>query len=151
MTAMWLYRLTVLIHVSAVVVWMGAVAYWLLILRPALAMSAVEKAPRYALLRAVKDRLRRVVGGAVVTLLASGFWLAHVRGLLDGGASAFHRRVFVVKLVAAGLLVLVFLTALPLLARVKTGARRGWLFNAVHVLVLLLGLVAMGAGVALSR
>ena len=62
-----------------------------------------------------------------------------------------HRRVFAWKMLAVGLLVLIFLFALPLLKRVPVAAWRGRLFNLIHVAVLLLGLLAAAGGVVLSR
>ena len=49
------------------------------------------------------------------------------------------------------LLILTFIFALPLLARVRTGRVRGRLFVLVHVVVLALGALAAAAGVVLSR
>lgn len=149
----WLHRGAVLVHVSGVVVWMGAVAYYLSILKPAMVMAGLERDARYALLVAVKARLRRVVGIAVAAVVASGLVMARLRGLLGGDAVAtsFARKVFAVKMAAAMPLVLIFLFALPLLARVRVGRVRGRLFNAVHVVVLVLGLVAAAGGIMLSR
>jgi hypothetical protein len=92
----WLYRLAVLAHIAGVVVWMGAVAYYLLILRPALHMSGIERKSTYPLLAAIKVRLRWVVGGAIIVIVASGSYNAHRRGLLGpaGGADEVHRHVF---------------------------------------------------------
>ena len=64
----WLYRGLVLTHLAAVVVWFGAVAYYPLILRPALRAAAADRKAKYAILAAVKARLKIVVGGAVITL-----------------------------------------------------------------------------------
>ena len=102
----WIHRAAVLVHLCGVVVWMGAVAYYLLILRPALSTAGLERRERYALLVAIKARLRRVVGVALAAIVVSGLVSAHFRGLLGGGtgASAFARRVFAWKMVAAGLL-----------------------------------------------
>jgi len=149
----WLYRLAVLGHIGAVVVWFGAVAYYLLILRPALRLSGIERQAQYALLRAVRARLVRVVGVAVVVLVGTGLYLAWRRGFLGGDvpASAYHLHLFRVKLGVAAVLVLTFLTALPLLRRVQPPQRRGRLFVLVHAAVLALGALAAGFGVALSR
>lgn len=149
----WVHRVSVLVHVAGVVVWMGAVAYYLLILRPAMAAAGLERRERYALLVAIKARLRRVVGASIVAIVASGLVNARLRGLLGGsvgGASPLQRRVFAWKMGAVTLLVLIFLFALPLLRRVRVGAWRGRLFNAIHVLVLILGLLAAAAGVVLA-
>lgn len=149
----WLHRLAVLGHLGAVVVWFGAVAYYLLILRPALRASGLERKAQYALLAAVRARLQRVVGVAVLVLVATGLFNAWLRGLLGGGAPAspYHARLFHVKLGLATLLVLTFLTALPLLRRVRTPRLRGRLFVLVHVAVLLIGTLAAAAGVMLTR
>jgi hypothetical protein len=48
-------------------------------------------------------------------------------------------------------LILTFLFALPLLARIRTAKRRGRAFVIVHVAVLVLGALAACAGVVLSR
>lgn len=149
----WLHRLAVLGHVGAVVVWFGAVAYYLLILRPALRASGVERKAQYAILAAIRARLKRVVGVAVVVLLATGFFNAWLRGFLGGPVepSAYYRHLFHLKLGLGALLVLTFLTALPLLKRVQEPKRRGRLFVAVHVVVLALGTLAAAAGVMLTR
>jgi hypothetical protein len=55
------------------------------------------------------------------------------------------------KLVAAAILILTFLSALPLLRLVKRGSIRGRLFIGVHVMVLIVGALTALAGVALSR
>lgn len=149
----WLYRGAVFGHVAAVVVWFGAVAYYLLILRPALRRSGVERKAQYAILAEIRARLKRVVGVAVVVLLATGLTLARLRGLLGGDAPVdpLRARLFHVKLVVAGLLVLVFLTALPLLRRVKTPKLRGRLFVATHAAVLALGAIAAAIGILIGR
>jgi uncharacterized membrane protein len=152
-TLAWIHRLAILGHIAAVVLWFGAVAYYLLILRPALRMSGIERQAQYALLRAVRSRLKRVVGAAVVLLVVTGLLLAWMRGFLGGSVSpsALHMRLFHAKLGIGALLVLIFLTALPMLARVEPPKRRGRLFVLVHMIVLALGTVAAALGVALSR
>ena len=149
----WTYRSAVLAHVAAVVVWFGAVAYYLLILRPALRRSGVDRKAQYAILAEIRARLKRVVGVAVIVLVASGLTMARLKGLLGGEAPVdpFRLRLFHVKLAVAALLVLVFLTALPLLRRVRTPKLRGRLFVATHVVVLALGAVAAAIGVAIGR
>lgn len=148
----WIYRAALLAHVGAVVVWFGAVAYYPLILRPALRAAAMERKAKYALLAAVKSRLKRVVGGAVIVLAASGLALAWVRGFLAAEtSSAYHHRLFVAKLALGAVLIGVFLTALPLLQTVTVPTRRARLFLATHLAVLALGLIAAGAGILLSR
>jgi uncharacterized membrane protein len=151
----WLYRVALLAHIAGVVVWMGAVAYYLFILRPALRMSGMDRRASYPLLAAIKARLRRVVGIAVAVIVASGLFNAQRRGLLGGAPAdavdAFHRRVFFWKMIVVGVLILTFVAALPLLARVRTGKLRGRLFVLVHVAVLVLGIIAIGAGILLSR
>jgi uncharacterized membrane protein len=150
---LWLYRLAVLAHIAGVVVWMGAVAYYLFVLRPAMHMAGMERKATYPLLSAIKSRLRRVVGIAIVVLVASGAYMAGRRGLLGGSvrADALHREIFYVKMLIVVVLILTFALALPLLARVRTGKVRGRLFVAVHIGVLILGTLAAGAGVLLSR
>jgi len=149
----WLYRGAVFGHVAAVVVWFGAVAYYLLILRPALRHSGVERKAQYAILAEIRARLQRVVGVAVVVLVATGLTLARLRGFIGGDVPVdpARLRLFHVKLGVAALLVLVFLTALPLLRRVRTPRTRGTLFAATHVAVLALGAIAAFIGVTLSR
>jgi uncharacterized membrane protein len=148
-----LYRLAVFAHIAGVVVWMGAVSYYLFILRPAIRMAGMDRRATYPLLSAIKARLRRVVGASIVVIVVSGLYCAHVRGLLGsaGAADAVHRRIFLWKMGIVVTLILVFLFALPLLARVRTGKTRGRLFVAIHVVVLMLGALAAGAGVLLSR
>ncbi len=152
-TLAWVHRGAVLVHLAGVVVWFGAVAYYLLILRPAMAMAGLERQARYALLVAIKARLRRVVGVSVAAIVASGLVNARLRGLLGGPfvADEFSRRVFAWKMFVAALLILVFLFALPALARVRVGLWRGRLFNAIHAVVLALGALAAIGGVLLSR
>ena len=149
----WIHRGAVLVHIAGVVVWFGAVAYYLFILRPAMAMAGLERQARYALLVAIKARLRRAVGISVVAIVASGLVNARLRGLLGGPfvADELSRRVFAWKLAVSALLILVFLFALPALKRVRVGIWRGRLFNAVHVLVLILGILAAAGGILLSR
>lgn len=151
--SIWLYRLAVLAHIAGVVVWMGAVAYYLLILRPALHMSGIERKATYPLLAAIKVRLRWVVGGAILVIVASGAYNAQRRGLLgsSGGADEVHRHVFWWKMAIVLALILIYIFALPLLARVRTGKVRGRLFVLVHMVVLTLGTLAAAAGVFLSR
>ena len=149
----WLHHLAVFGHIAAVVVWFGAVAYYLLILRPALRRSGVERKAQYAILAEIRTRLKRVVGVAVVVLVVTGLTLARLRGLLGGDVPVdpVRTRLFHIKLGVAGILVLVFLTALPLLRRVQTPKLRGRLFVATHVAVLTLGAIAAAIGVFLSR
>ena len=148
----WTHRAAVLVHLAGVVVWMGAVAYYLLVLRPAMRIAGLARPERYALLVAVKGRLPRVVGAALAAIIASGLVMAQLRGLLPGGgASLFARRVFAAKMAVVGVLVLIFLFALPLLRRVREPARRGRLFNVTHVVVLVLGALAAAGGVLLGR
>jgi hypothetical protein len=75
----WSYRAAVFVHIAAVVVWFGAVAYYLLILRPALRRSGVERKAQYAILAEIRARLKRVVGVAVLVLVASGITLARLK------------------------------------------------------------------------
>jgi uncharacterized membrane protein len=149
----WLYRAAVFGHVAAVVVWFGAVAYYLLILRPALRRSGVDRKAQYAILAEIRARLKRVVGVAVAVLLATGLTLARLRGFLGGDVPVdpVRARLFHVKLVVGALLVLVFLAALPLLGRVRTPKLRGRLFVATHAVVLALGALAAAIGVILGR
>ena len=149
----WLYRTAVFGHIAAVVVWFGAVAYYLLILRPALRRSGVERKAQYAILAEIRARLQRVVGAAVLVLVVTGLTLARLRGLLGGDVPVdpLRARLFHIKLGVAALLVLVFLTALPLLRRVQAPRVRGRLFVATHAAVLALGAIAAFIGVILSR
>lgn len=149
----WLYRLAVFGHIASVVVWFGAVAYYLLILRPALRRSGVERKAQYAILAEIRARLKRVVGVAVLVLVATGLTLARLRGFIGGETAVepMRARLFQVKLLVGGVLVLVFLSALPLLRRVQTPSLRGRLFVATHAVVLALGAVAAAIGVMLSR
>ncbi|HEX5973304.1 MAG TPA: hypothetical protein VFY85_15320 [Gemmatimonadaceae bacterium] len=149
----WIHRVALFLHLAGVVVWMGAVAYYLFILQPALRMAGMERPVRYALLVAIKARLRRVVGTAVIVIIASGLVNAQLRGLLGGATPAddVTRRVFFWKMVVVGMLVLIFLFALPALKRVRRGSVRGRLFNLVHVVVLVLGALATAGGILLSR
>jgi uncharacterized membrane protein len=139
------------VHLAGVVTWMGAVAYYLLILRPSIRRSGIARADGYALLRAVKARLRRVVGGAVTAVVLSGAMLAHARGLLRWGVwgDGYAGRIFAIKLCIAALLVLIFATALPIIARIRTPRRRARAFVWTHGVVLLLGATAAFLGLLL--
>ena len=98
----WLHRWAVLAHLAAVVIWFGAVAYYLLLLRPGMRDAGLTRDARYALLVAIKARLRRVVGVAVVVLVASGAFNAWVLGLLDPARTdPFRRYLFMSKLAIA--------------------------------------------------
>lgn len=153
--SVWMFRLALFAHIAGVVVWMGAVAYYLFVLRPALRMAGMDRHATYPLLVAIKARLRRVVGAAIVVIVLSGLYNASRLGLLGGGSAyavdPFHRRVFFWKMTVVGLLILTFLLALPLLARIRTGKLRGRLFVLVHVGVLVLGALAIAGGILLSR
>ena len=149
----WLHRAAVFGHIAAVVVWFGAVAYYLLILRPALRRSGVDRKAQYAILAEIRARLKRVVGVAVAVLLLTGFTLARLRGFVGGDVPVdpMRARLFQAKLAVAALLVLIFLTALPLLRRVQAPRLRGRLFVTTHAVVLALGAVAAAIGVMLGR
>jgi uncharacterized membrane protein len=149
----WLHRAAVFGHLAAVVVWFGAVAYYLLILRPALRRSGVDRKAQYAILAEIRARLKRVVGVAVAVLVLTGFTLARLRGFVgsDVPVDPLRARLFHAKLAVAALLVVIFLTALPLLRRVQAPRLRGRLFVATHVVVLALGAVAAAIGVMLGR
>ena len=148
----WLFPLALVVHVAGVVVWMGAVAYYLFVLRPALHRSGLERKATYPLLVAIKARLRRVVGASIVALVASGLYLARTRGLIGPHrwATATDRAVFAWKMVVVAALIGIFLSAFAVLARVKTPRVRGRLFVAIHVVVLILGLTAAALGVLLA-
>lgn len=146
----WVHRLALLVHVGGVVVWMGAVAYNLFILQPALRAAELDSPTRHSLLRAIKHRIRLVVGAAVVAIIASGLANAHMRGLFNGGATRGAVTLFHVKLTIAIALIATFLFALPLLRRVQRPRLRSRLFTAVHVGVLAFGLVAATLGILLA-
>jgi len=129
---------------------MGAVSYNLFILQPAMRAAELDRPTRYALLRAIKRRIRIVVGTAVIAIIASGVVNARLRGLLGGSATANTVYLFRVKLVVATALILTFLFALPLLKRVKQPKLRGRLFTGVHVIVLALGAVAAALGILIA-
>lgn len=145
-----IHRLALLVHIAGVVVWMGAIAYNLFILQPAMRAASLDRLTRYALLRAVKRRIRLVVGIAVVAIVVSGLVNAWLRGLLGNGATPDAERLFGVKMVFATALILIFLFALPLLKRVKQPKLRGRLFTVVHVVALALGIVAATLGILLA-
>jgi putative copper export protein len=147
----WARALLLLAHLAGVVVWFGAIAYFLLVLRPAARDSGMERAQWYLLLRQVKRRLRPVVGGALVTLLATGLLQAHLRGMLrpELWASGYPGPVLVAKLAVFALLVGIFLTALPLIERIRVAKWRGRAFVWTHVVALILGSVAAYLGLLL--
>src|SRR5690606_26340964 len=139
------------LHLAGVVVWFGAVAYFLLILRPAVRAADMERSQWYLLLRQIKRRLRIVVGGAVITMILSGLWLASARGLLrtDLWSSGAYGRIFVLKMAVVASLIVIYLTALPLIARLEPPLRRGRAFTRVHIAALLLGAIAALLGLLL--
>ena len=65
---------------------------------------------------------------------------------LSAGASG---RVFLTKLVVVALLVVIYLTALPAIARLEPPLRRGKAFVHVHRVALLLGAIAGFLGLVL--
>lgn len=153
MLVTWLFPTALVVHLAGVVVWMGAVAYYLFVLRPAIHRSGLERVATYPLLVAIKARLRRVVGASIVALVASGLYLAWVRGLVGAHrwASPTDRAVFAWKMIVVAVLVLIYLFAFAVLARVKTPRTRGRLWVGTHVVVLALGTVAAALGVWLVR
>lgn len=131
--------------------WMGAVAYHLFVLNPAMRAAELDRPTRYALLRAIKRRIRIVVGIAVIAIVLSGIVNAQLRGLWTPTVvppTTVH--LFHLKLAAAAVLILIFLTALPLLKRVQRPRLRGRLFTLVHVVVLALGALTAAIGVYLA-
>lgn len=147
----WLRLVVLWVHLAGVVVWFGAIAYFLLVLRPAVRSAGIERSQWYLLLRQIKRRLQQVVGGAVVAIVGSGLLLAHWRGLLrpDLGSADTYGRVFLLKLIVVLALVAIYLTALPVIARLEPPLRRGRAFVRVHVVALLLGSVAVFLGLLL--
>lgn len=139
------------VHLAGVVIWFGAVAYFLLVLRPAVRASGMQRPEWYLLLRHLKRRLRRVVGGAVVAVVASGLVLAHARGLLNAPpwALGWPGRIFGAKLALAALLVAVYLAALPLIERIRAPRARGRAFVWTHAAALALGSAAALLGLLL--
>jgi uncharacterized membrane protein len=139
------------VHIGGVVVWFGAIAYFLLVLRPAVAASGMERGQWYLLLRALKRRLRRVVGVAVAAVVLSGLLLADLRGLLRWQvvAGGGYGTLVALKLALAAALVLVFATALPLIGRIAEPLRRGRAFVWTHAGALVLGAAAVYVGILL--
>jgi uncharacterized membrane protein len=148
---MWMRSTMLWLHLAGVVVWFGAVAYFLLVLRPAVRAAEMERGQWYLLLRQLKRRLQRVVGAAVLAIVVSGVVLAHSRGLLraDLWSAGVTGRVFLVKLVLVAVLVGIYLTALPAIARLEPPLRRGKAFVHVHRVALLLGSIAAFLGLVL--
>lgn len=151
MTAAWLRALVLWIHLAGVVVWFGAVAYFLLVLRPAVRASGMQRTQWYLLLRQIKRRLRLVVGAALAAILLSGLVQARWRHLLrwDLWSSGPYGRLFVVKLLLFAALLGIYLTALPMIERIRVPARRGKLFVWTHVAALVLGSLAAFLGLLL--
>jgi uncharacterized membrane protein len=136
------------LHLAGVVVWLGAIAHYLLILRPSVTASGMERSQWYLLLRALKRRLRWVIGGAALVVVASGVYLADVRGLLrwDVWEAGRAGRVFGVKMGIVLVLLAVYATALPLIERIRMPLTRGRVFVWTHMLALGLGAVAAYLG-----
>jgi uncharacterized membrane protein len=133
------------------VVWFGAIAYFLLVLRPAVRSSEMQRAQWYLLLRQIKRRLQRVVGAALVAIVASGLVLANWRGWLrwDLWAIGLYGRVFLIKLLLVAILIGIYLTALSLIERIETPVRRGQAFVWTHSVALVIGSVAAFLGLLL--
>lgn len=74
-----MHALTLLIHLSAAIVWMGGMTCLLFALRPA-AMTCLEPQPRALLMVQVWRRFFALVLGAIVALLLSGGFLFAVAG-----------------------------------------------------------------------
>lgn len=139
------------IHLAGVVVWFGAIAYFLLVLRPSVRASEMKRTQWYLLLREIKRRLRRVVGASLTAILASGLVQAHWRGWLrwDLWAIGLYGRVFLLKLLLVAILIGIYLTALPLIERIEIPARRGQAFVWTHVAALVIGSMAAFLGLLL--
>jgi uncharacterized membrane protein len=129
------------LHLAGVVVWFGAIAYFLLVLRPAVRRSGMERREWYRLLRHIKGRLRWVVGVALLAIVVSGVMLAESRGLwrADIWATGLYGQVFVVKLLLVAILIGIFAGALPIIERIRTPVRRGRAFLWTHVIALVVG------------
>jgi uncharacterized membrane protein len=140
------------LHLAGVVVWLGAIAHYLLILRPSVAASGMERGQWYLLLRALKRRLRWVIGGAALVIVASGLYLADVRGLLrwDVWEAGRTGRVFALKMGLVLALLAVYATALPLIERIRTPLTRGRVFVWTHVAALGLGAAAVYLGLLIG-
>ena len=137
------------LHLAGVVVWFGAVAYFLFILRPAVRRSGMDRRQWYLLLRHLKERLRRVVGAALFLIVVSGAVLADWRGLWTTGpwgTAGAYQRLFLAKLGIVAALVAIYLAALPLIARIEPAVRRGRVFVLVHAAALVLGSIAAFLG-----
>lgn len=147
----WLRALVLWVHLAGVVVWFGAIAYFLLVLRPAVRTAGMERRQWYLLLRQIKHRLRRVVGGALVAIVVSGLIQAGDRGVLrwDLASLGGYGRVFAWKMVIVVVLIGIFLTALPLIERIESPMRRGRAFVWTHAVALSLGAAAAYLGLLL--
>lgn len=82
-----IYALVKLVHLAAVIVWIGGMVFAHFFLRPALA--ALEPPQRLALMHEVLRRFFGAVLVAVLAVLASGFWMigdVHQRVAATGGS-----------------------------------------------------------------
>lgn len=82
-----IYAFVKLVHLAAVIVWVGGMVFAHFFLRPALA--ALEPPERLALMHEVLRRFFGAVLVAVIAVLASGFWMigdVHQRVAATGGA-----------------------------------------------------------------
>ncbi len=66
-----MYNAIVFVHLACAIVWMGGMAFMLLVLRPA-AVATLEAQPRTRLMVAVMRRFFAAVGIAIAGLLATG-------------------------------------------------------------------------------
>ena len=140
------------LHLAGIVVWFGAVAYFLFVLRPAARAAELERAPWYALLRSVKRRLKRVVGVSVLAIVSSGLLLAWWRGFLHNPPWVYGQVgiLFTVKMGVVAALVALYLFAHGVIERIQTPKLRGRTFLGVHVAALVLGGAAAYLGILIS-
>ncbi|MGC2166459.1 MAG: CopD family protein [Gallionella sp.] len=92
-----------LIHLLAVIVWVGGMFFAYMVLRPA-AVEVLEPPQRLRLWHAVFRRFFPWVWGSIVALLLSGFYLIH----LYGGMAQVGRHVHIMLLMGM-LMILIYL------------------------------------------
>ncbi len=162
---MWLFHLTVTLHVLAAMVWLGGMFFLALVGAPVL--RRVDSAPLRAILfRRLGERFRTVGWSTIVVLLVTGIANLHYRGLLGSSVLAsatFWRsrygQFLAIKL--ACVLIMVTLSAIhdfvlgPAAARAESGSARALAVNRraawIARLNVLVGVLLVMTAVRLTR
>ncbi len=99
------YSIALTLHLLGTLVWVGGMFFAHMALRPA-AAECLEPALRLTLLKAVLDRFFRWVWIAIVSILASGYWI--FIGLWNGQAALYVHLMQGVGLLMVGLFLFIY-------------------------------------------